>query len=78
MSEHEQEQASISWISSPSESDTLHVCKKAFMILCPNVQFPSMESIFRVEWTKGEMDPVVFDKFIFPDFLFINKNDLEF
>lgn len=74
MSEVEQEDPGICWA---SENRFLNICKEAFKILCPDIKFKT-QNIFRLEWEKGDMDPVVFDKIIFPDFLFINKNDLDF
>jgi hypothetical protein len=46
--------------------------KKAFQIVCPNMIVEN----YYMRWKNGEMNPIVFDKLIFPDFLFIDKNEL--
>lgn len=74
MSVVEQQDPCICW--APDET-YLNICKEAFQILCPNIKFITKDT-FRLEWKKDEMDPIVFDKLIFPDFLFIDKNTLHF
>jgi hypothetical protein len=46
--------------------------KKAFRIVCPNMIIDNNH----IRWHEGDMNPIVFDKLIFPDFLFIDKKDL--
>lgn len=66
---------SICWSFPPEHLD---ICKKAFQIICPNIRF-STKDVFCLYWKeKNDMNPIVYDKLIFPDFLFIDKSDLDF
>lgn len=60
-----------------TEETYLDICKEAFRILCPNIKFITKDT-FSLESEKDEMDPIIFDKLIFPDYLFIDKYNLDF
>lgn len=70
------------WWSQEKKKFTL--IKKGFYILCPKGYFETGDCeygsvSFRFHWCDdGDMNPIVFDKIIFPDFCCVNKKCLEF
>jgi hypothetical protein len=57
--------------------------EKAFLKVCPNIKLEYNQcdffgSFLTVEWQSGQMDPIAFNKFIFPNYCIVDKNTLEF
>jgi len=57
--------------------------EKAFLTVCPNIKLEYsicdfFGCFFTVEWQSGQMDPIIFNKFIFPNYCIVDKNTLEF
>lgn len=57
--------------------------EKAFLTVCPSIklQYSICEffgCFLTVEWKSGQMDPIIFNKFIFPNYCIVDKNTLEF
>jgi hypothetical protein len=59
------------------------IIEKAFLTVCPNIKLEYHKcdffgSFLTAEWESGQMDPIVFNKFIFPNYCVVDKNTLEF
>jgi len=59
------------------------IIEKAFVTVCPKIKLEYRTCDFfgyflTVEWQSGQMDPIVFNKFIFPNYCIVDKNTLEF
>jgi hypothetical protein len=61
----------------------INIIKKSFKMISPNCvfeikKFDDNMISFRVKWKENEINPIVFNKIIFPDFSIIPKENLEF
>lgn len=59
------------------------IIQSAFLTVCPNIKLEYTRCEFfgcflTVEWQSGQMDPIVFNKSIFPNYCIVDKNTLEF
>jgi len=60
-----------------------YIIEKAFVTVCPKIKLEYRTCDFfgyflTAEWQSGQMDPIVFNKFIFPNYCIVDKNTLEF
>jgi hypothetical protein len=71
------------WSVTKEQMEWKDIIEKAFLTVCPNIKLEYHQcdffgSFLTIEWKSDQMDPIVFNKFIFPNYCIVDKNRLEF
>ena len=71
------------WVINDEQIHWKDIIQKAFVCACPNIKLEYQKcdffgSFLTVQWQSGQMDPIVFNKFIFPNYCVVDKNTLVF